>query len=117
MVDNSRVRSERREQTSRAARCLRLLSLNSEFSTTRMNSSSGKPDSFEKNLERLGAVVDQLESSELALERALQLYEEGMQLSALCQKQLEEAEGRVEILRKQADGKRVAEPFEVDEGK
>jgi exodeoxyribonuclease VII small subunit len=81
-----------------------------------MNPIPGKPESFEKNLERLGSIVDQLESSELPLEKALQLYEEGMQLSAVCQKQLEEAEGRVEILRKLADGKIVAEPFEASEG-
>ena len=81
-----------------------------------MNQTPGKTESFEKNLERLGAIVDQLESSELPLEKALQLYEEGMQLSTVCQKQLEEAEGRVEILRKLADGKMAAEPFEVSEG-
>ncbi len=75
-----------------------------------------KPDSFEKNLERLGTIVSQLESSELTLERALQLYEEGMQLSAVCQKQLEEAEGRVEILKKRADGTLTAEPFEARDG-
>ncbi len=75
-----------------------------------------KPDSFEKNLERLGTIVSQLESSELTLERALQLYEEGMQLSAVCQKQLEEAEGRVEILKKRADGTLMAEPFEARDG-
>jgi exodeoxyribonuclease VII small subunit len=78
-------------------------------------SKPAKPDSFEKNLERLSAIVAQLESSDLPLEKALQLYEEGMQLSAACQKQLEEAEGRVEILKKQAGGKLAAEPF-VTEG-
>ena len=75
-----------------------------------------KTESFEKNLERLGTIVDQLEGSELPLEKALQLYEEGMQLSAVCQKQLEEAEGRVEVLRKLADGKMVTEQFEASEG-
>jgi exodeoxyribonuclease VII small subunit len=75
-----------------------------------------KPDSFEKNLERLGTIVSQLESSDLTLERALQLYEEGMQLSTVCQKQLEEAEGRVEILKKRADGTLAAEPFEARDG-
>jgi exonuclease VII small subunit len=35
-------------------------------------------------------------------------------LSRECQKQLEEAEGRVEILLKKADGKIVAEPFNTD---
>ena len=80
-------------------------------------SKPGKADSFEKNLERLDAIVRQLEDAELPLERALQLYEEGMKLSEVCHKQLEEAEGRVEILMKQAGspGRRVAEPFEPEE--
>jgi exodeoxyribonuclease VII small subunit len=45
----------------------------------------------------------------------LQLYEEGMKLSEICHKQLEEAEGKVEILTKKAGGKVVAEPFEPGE--
>ncbi len=76
---------------------------------------SAKADTFEKNLERLEAIVRQLEDADLALEKALQLYEEGMKLSETCQKQLEEAEGRVEILMKKAGGKVVAEPFEPEE--
>jgi len=76
---------------------------------------SNKPESFEKNLERLDAIVRQLEDADLPLERALQLYEEGMKLSEVCHKQLEEAEGRVEILMKKAGGKVVAEPFEPAE--
>lgn len=74
-----------------------------------------KPESFEKNLERLDAIVQQLEDTELPLEKALQLYEEGMKLSEVCHKQLEEAEGRVQILMKKSGGKVVAEPFEPEE--
>jgi exodeoxyribonuclease VII small subunit len=69
---------------------------------------------FEKNLERLDAIVRQLEDADLPLEKALQLYEEGMKLSQVCHKQLEEAEGRVEILRKKAGGQMVAQPFEPE---
>ena len=79
------------------------------------SSKSAKADSFEKNLERLDAIVVQLEDADLPLEKALQLYEEGMKLSSLCHKQLEEAEGRVEILMKKAGGKISAEPFETEE--
>ena len=75
-----------------------------------------KADPFEKNLERLDAIVHQLEDADLPLEKALQLYEEGMKLSEVCHKQLEEAEGRVEILTKKAGGKIVAEPFEPGAG-
>jgi exodeoxyribonuclease VII small subunit len=72
-----------------------------------------KPD-FEKSLARLEEVVRRLESPQLALDEAMRLFEEGVELSRECQKQLEEAEGRVEILLKKADGKLVAEPFEPE---
>jgi len=75
---------------------------------------SAKSAPFEKNLERLDAIVRQLEDADLPLEKALQLYEEGMKLSQVCHKQLEEAEGRVEILRKKAGGQMVPEPFEPE---
>jgi len=44
----------------------------------------------------------------------MKLFEEGVELSRECQKQLEEAEGKVEILLQKADGKLVAEPFEPE---
>jgi len=67
---------------------------------------------FEKSLARLEEVVKRLESPDLSLDDAMKLFEEGVRLSRECQKQLEEAEGRVEILLKKADGKIAAEPFE-----
>lgn len=78
-------------------------------------SKSTKAESFEKNLERLDSIVHEMEDPELPLERALLLYEEGMKLSEICHNQLEEAEGRIEILMKKAGGKMVAEPFESKE--
>ena len=76
---------------------------------------SDKPEPFEKNLARLDAIVRELEDTDLPLDKALVLYEEGMKLSEFCHKQLEEAEGRVEIMTKKAGGKIVAEPFEPEE--
>jgi exodeoxyribonuclease VII small subunit len=70
---------------------------------------------FERSLNRLEQVVKRLESPELSLDDAMKLFEEGVKLSRECQKQLEEAEARVEILMKKADGKFVAEPFETEE--
>ncbi len=72
-----------------------------------------KPD-FERSLARLEEVVRKLESPQLALDDAMKLFEEGVELTRECQKQLEEAEGRVEILLKKADGKLVAEPFDPE---
>jgi exodeoxyribonuclease VII small subunit len=72
-----------------------------------------KPD-FERSLARLEEVVRRLESPQLSLDEAMKLFEEGVELSRECQKQLEEAEGRVEILLKKADGKMAAEPFATE---
>ena len=73
---------------------------------------SEKPEPFEKHLARLDAIVHELEDTDLPLEKALVLYEEGMKLSEVCHKQLEEAEGKVEILLKQ-NGRLQAEPWEA----
>lgn len=70
---------------------------------------------FERSLVRLEEVVKRLESTDLSLDEAMKLFEEGVKLSRECQRQLEEAEGRVEILLKKADGKIAAEPFEPED--
>ena len=66
---------------------------------------------FEECLQRLERIVQDLEKGEIPLETSLTLFEEGMQLSSACRKELERAEGKVEILLKK-NGKLQAEPFE-----
>lgn len=66
---------------------------------------------FEECLQQLEKIVDQLEKGEIPLEKALSLFEEGMKLSQACKKELEEAEGKVEILLKQGN-KMQTQPFE-----
>ena len=65
---------------------------------------------FEAGLNELEAVVRQLESGDLPLEKALELFEKGVQLSESCRKQLEEAESKVEILMRRGNAV-VPEPF------
>jgi exodeoxyribonuclease VII small subunit len=55
---------------------------------------------FEASLQELEMIVRQLEAGDLPLERALALFETGIDLSQKCRGQLEEAETRVEILLK-----------------
>jgi exodeoxyribonuclease VII small subunit len=69
--------------------------------------------SFEAGLQELETIVKEMESSDLPLERALELFEKGMQLSETCRKQLEEAETRIEILVRKGD-KIQPEPFQTD---
>ena len=65
---------------------------------------------FETGLQELENIVREMESGELPLERALELFEKGMKLSESCRKQLEEAETRVELLVRKGD-KVTAEAF------
>lgn len=60
--------------------------------------------SFEEALKRLEEVVKRLEQGELPLEQSLELYEQGVQLSRLCHAKLEEAEGKIAVLLKDARG-------------
>ena len=68
---------------------------------------------FEDCLQRLETIVGELEKGDVPLEKALKLFEEGIQLSNSCRKELQEAEGKVEILLKQ-NGKLQPEPFEPE---
>ena len=60
--------------------------------------------SFEAALQKLETIVQRLEKGELTLEESLALYEEGIRLSRLCHAKLEEAEGKIEQLVKDARG-------------
>jgi exodeoxyribonuclease VII small subunit len=53
---------------------------------------------FEAAIAELESIVKKLEEGDLTLERALELYERGVQLSRFCHARLEEAEHRIEIL-------------------
>ncbi len=66
---------------------------------------------FEECLQRLEQIVGELEKGEIPLEKALGLFEEGIQLSNSCRQELEDAEGKVEVLLNRS-GKMQAEPFE-----
>ena len=69
--------------------------------------------SFETGLQQLELIVKEMESGDLPLERALELFEKGTQLSESCRKQLEEAETRIEMLLRKGD-KMQPEPFRPD---
>ena len=72
------------------------------------------PSSFDDGLDRLEALVQQLEGGALGLEEALARYEEGVQLSQALQTQLNEAQRRVEVLKQGLGGEYRTEPLETD---
>ena len=83
-------------------------------STPIKKSEAAKKADFEHSLTRLEEIVKKLESANLSLDDAMKLFEEGVQLSRDCQKHLEQAEGKVEILLKKAGGEMAAEPFDPE---
>ena len=71
---------------------------------------------FEKALDRLEKIVEELESGNLPLDEALKKYEEGVKLSRACQQRLDQAGKKIDILTRALDGSFKKEPFEFEEG-
>lgn len=71
---------------------------------------------FEAAIKRLEEIVQELESGDIEIEKALTLFEEGTRLSKICAQKLTKIEKRVEILKKGEKGEDVLELFqEIDE--
>jgi exodeoxyribonuclease VII small subunit len=60
--------------------------------------------SFEEQLTALETVVERLERGELSLDESVRLFEEGVKLSNACKKELEAAEGRIQVLVEKGNG-------------
>jgi exodeoxyribonuclease VII small subunit len=58
---------------------------------------------FEAAIAELETIVKKLEEGDLALEKSLELYERGVQLSRFCHSRLEEAERRIEIVNERGE--------------
>ena len=71
--------------------------------------------SFEESFNELSALVERLQQGDLPLEETITLFEQGMRLSFECERFLDEASRRVEVLVEREDGRLEAEPFEESE--
>lgn len=69
---------------------------------------------FEQSLKQLERIVQELEDGDLPLEKAIQKFEEGIQLTKFCSQKLDETEKKVSILLKNAEGKISEKPFIPD---
>ena len=63
-------------------------------------------------MDRLEAIVEEMESGKMQLEDLIVRYEEGMKLVKTCQERLASAEQRIEIITRNHAGKPVVQPFE-----
>ncbi|MBI3950430.1 MAG: exodeoxyribonuclease VII small subunit [Acidobacteria bacterium] len=71
-----------------------------------------KEENFEAALKELEGIVEQLERGDLPLEKSLELFERGITLTRICQKRLDEAERKVEMLIQNQAGEQITVPFE-----
>jgi len=71
-----------------------------------------KEPGFEASLRRLEEIVAALEEGDRPLEESLRLFEEGVGLTRQCAARLDEAERRIEILGRGADGSAELAPFD-----
>jgi exodeoxyribonuclease VII small subunit len=79
-----------------------------------MKKTEAQAKTFESQLGALERIVRQLERGDLPLEESLKLFEEGVRLSRECQERLNQAERRIEVLLRDAEGRPVLSAF--DEG-
>lgn len=66
---------------------------------------------FEKAMSKLEKIVQELESTDLPLEKAITKFEEGVQLSKYCSEKLDETEKKITILLKDQKDRIFEKPF------
>ena len=71
---------------------------------------------FEEHLTALETVVEKLEQGELSLDESVRLFEEGVKLSNACKKELEAAEGRIQVLVEQGRNAMRVVDLDVETG-
>jgi len=72
---------------------------------TKAGALAAEGQTFEAQLAALERVVRELERGDLPLERSLELFEQGVRLSRVCQERLNEAERRIEVLLRDGEGR------------
>ncbi len=70
---------------------------------------------FEKAMTRLENIVEELERGDLDIDKSLEIFEEGIKMSRLCSKKLNEAEAKIEKLSKGEKGDLITELFPMDD--
>lgn len=70
---------------------------------------------FEKAIQRLEKIVDDLEKGEMDIDKSLEVFEEGIKMSRVCSKKLNEAEAKIEKLTKDQKGELITELFPVED--
>ncbi len=70
---------------------------------------------LEKSLSGLETLIEELESGDLPLDKAMQKFEEGVKLTRECQAALLDAEQKIQILLHNADGEEALQDFDTED--
>ena len=67
---------------------------------------------FEMAMKQLEQIVQELETGDMPLEKAIKKFEEGIQISKYCSGKLDASEKKITLLMRDSDGKKISEiPF------
>jgi exodeoxyribonuclease VII small subunit len=69
---------------------------------------------FEKAMQQLEQIVQELENGDLPLEKAIKKFEDGVKLSKICSEKLDETEKRITVLMQGQEGRVFEKPFEPE---
>jgi exodeoxyribonuclease VII small subunit len=75
---------------------------------------ANRGEGFEDHLSALEKLVEELEHGDLTLDQALQRFEDGVKRLKTCRALLQQAEEKVKILVRDAEGELREEPFESE---
>ena len=70
---------------------------------------------FEKAMTRLESIVEELERGDLNIDKSLEIFEEGIKMSRVCSKKLNEAEAKIEKLTKGKKGELITDLFPLND--
>jgi len=67
---------------------------------------------FEMAMKQLEQIVQELETGDIPLEKAIKKFEEGIQISKYCSEKLDASEKKITLLMQDSDGEKLSEiPF------
>src|SRR3954468_11105974 len=81
--------------------------------SAKSKSTAAEPN-FETAMDRLEAIVEQMESGKLPLEELIVRYEEGMNMVKICQERLTAAEQKIEIIARNSAGPAPVNPLQAE---
>ena len=71
---------------------------------------------FEMAMKQLEQIVQDLETGDMPLEKAIKKFEEGIRVPKYCSEKLDESEKRITLLMRDSDGKNASEiPFAIED--